>query len=110
MALVWRIEWASVNQDGSWASPGSHSGGVEVRKDPEAGRYGITFKPPFQDIPSIVGSQTRYGDLRQATTDNVVFPALYKDSATAITGGGDGAHVNRPFSFIVIGPPSTPIP
>lgn len=109
MDVIYRIEWASVNEDGTFATPTSHSKGAAVREEPQPGRFKITFTPAFQTIPSIVGSQTRYGELDQAATDNVVFPSVAPDSAIAITGGGDGAHVHRAFSFIAIGPP-TPIP
>lgn len=69
----------------------------------KTGQYLIDFDQKFIDIPAIVGSQTGWNDLDENPLDNVVFPLLNISSATALTGGSNGALSNRQFSFIAIG-------
>jgi hypothetical protein len=94
-----RIVWGTVNANGSPAS----GEGFEVTKT-ASGQYNISFDPPFSGLPSIVGSQTRFGALNQNTSDNIVFPFLSNAQATALTGDNSGDHRDRNFSFIAVGP------
>lgn len=93
------ILWGAINANGTISSSG---GGFSVTRQ-GAGQYVISFRSLFQTIPSIVGSQTSYGNLGESPVDNVVFPLVDTGSATAITGDSNGNHQDRNFSFIAVG-------
>jgi len=99
MANPTQTLWGTINADGSIASG---SGGFNVILT-QPGQYVISFQHLFTGLPSIVGSQTRFGSLGESSTDGVVFPQLNNASTVAITGDGGGNHQNRNFSFIAIG-------
>ena len=93
--------WGTIDANGTIVSG---SGDFRVLKT-GSGVYNITFNHHFSAIPAISGSQTRLGALGEWPTDNVVFPFLNENSATAITGNGSagGNQSDRSFSFIAVG-------
>ena len=95
------ISWGTIAADGSITSG---SADFKVTKT-AVGVYNINFNHNFSAIPAISGSQTRLGSQAEWPTDNVVFPFLTENSATAVTGDGSagGNHSDRSFSFIVVG-------
>lgn len=103
--MATRFLWGVIFYDGTiWVG----SGGFSVTRQ-TAGRYVIIFDPPFPHIPAIVGSQVNWGNDKQNTLDNVVFPVVNVNLATALTGATDGSHVDRNFSFIAVGEPNIPM-
>ncbi len=90
--------WGSINANGTKASGENYS--VTLL---ETGVYVISFEPVFNGLPAVVGSQTRYGNIKEHNTDGVAFPLLSYATATAVTGNGDGSKENRDFSFIATG-------
>ncbi|MFD1746842.1 hypothetical protein ACFSE1_15305 [Rhizobium helianthi] len=97
--MTQRIIWGNVNADGSIHSG---SGDFAITRT-DNGVYMIQFNDDFTTTPAIVASQVRWGDIGQKTADNVVFPFLNKNGATAITGDNSGNRTNRNFAFIAIG-------
>lgn len=97
--MTTRIIWGVVNANGSIASS---SGDFAVSRT-AAGQYQIQFNDDFNQTPAMVGSQVLFGGLNESPLDNVVFPFLNKNGATAITGDAGGKQGDRNFSFIAIG-------
>lgn len=93
--------WGTIDANGTIVSG---SGDFKILKI-GSGVYNINFDHHFSSIPAISGSQTRYGAQSEWPTDNVVFPFLNENSATAITGNGSagGNQSDRSFSFIAVG-------
>ncbi|SHM24441.1 hypothetical protein [Roseibium suaedae] len=100
------IIWGVVKADGTILS-GSTGNGTGYNfnvVNQSAGTYQIQFNDDFEGMPAITGSQVLWGNLNQSPLDNVVFPYLNQNGATAIVGGAGGDHTNRSFAFIAIGP------
>jgi hypothetical protein len=93
------IIWGAINANGTISSSG---GGFSVTRQGN-GQYVISFRSLFQTVPSIVGSQTNYGNLGESPVDNVAFPLVDTGAATAITGDSQGNRQDRNFSFIAVG-------
>ncbi|MEJ8474656.1 hypothetical protein [Roseibium algae] len=98
--------WGVVNADGNIKSGSQDRDGNNNFKIVKAatGTYQIQFNSSFSAIPAIIGSQVLWGNLNQSTLDNIVFPDLNKDGATAIVGDASGNPTDRHFSFIAKGP------
>jgi hypothetical protein len=94
--------WGVVSKDGVFKPQNNCSSGVQVARA-DKGRYQITFTPPFQYPPAIVGSPTDHEKLNENTRDNVVFPHVTVSGALALTGDQYGDKKDRDFSFIAIG-------
>ncbi|MGL3606961.1 hypothetical protein ACSV9I_10635 [Rhizobium sp. G187] len=94
-----RTIWGTVNANGTILSG---SGDFAVSRTAN-GQYQIQFNDDFTVTPAMVGSQVLYQGLNENPIDNVVFPFLNKNGATAITGDAAGNHGDRSFSFIAIG-------
>ena len=94
-----RTIWGTVNANGTILSG---SGDFSVNRV-DNGQYQIQFNDDFAATPAMVGSQVLYGKLSENPVDNVVFPFLNKNGATAITGDSEGKHTDRSFSFIATG-------
>lgn len=100
------IIWGVVKADGTILS-GSTGNGTGYNfnvVNQSAGVYQIQFDDDFDATPAITGSQVLWGNLGQNSLDNIVFPYLNENGATAIVGDSNGSHQNRSFSFIAIGP------
>ena len=90
--------FATVNADGTPVS--KHRANVNRIG---LGVYEIFFEPAFSSVPAIVGSQTRWDHADQSSLDNIAFPFVSKDGATAVLGSNTGDRDDRPFSFIAVG-------
>ncbi len=69
----------------------------------EEGSYNIVFTPGFNSLPAVTGSQNGFNIISQNTLDNVVFPFVNADLATAFTGDSNGNKTDRQFAFIAVG-------
>ncbi|NSZ17882.1 hypothetical protein [Agrobacterium vitis] len=97
--MTTRTIWGTINANGTILSG---SGDFAVSRTGN-GQYQIQFNDDFSATPAIVGSQVLGGSLSQNPLDNLVFPFLNKNGATALTGDAHGNQGDRNFSFIVIG-------
>ena len=98
------IIWGVINPDGSIQSGSKTNGSYNFNiVHQSSGVYQIQFDDDFNVMPAMVGSQVLFGNLAQSPLDNVVFPYLNENGATAITGDSNGSHTDRHFSFIATG-------
>ena len=93
-----KIIWGSINANGTIAS-GENFTVSRIG----TGVYEISFHSPFNGLPAVVGSQNRFGELNEASTDDVAFPFVSNGATTAVTGNNGGEHEDRNFAFIAIG-------
>jgi hypothetical protein len=97
--------WGSIAANGGISTS---SGGFTV-SNPSAGIYVIHFSPSFTSVPSVIVTQTNYGNTNESNTDGATVPLVSSYSATIITGDGGGNKTNRAFSFVAIGAAARPL-
>lgn len=97
--MTTRTIWGTVNANGTILSG---SGDFAVNRTGN-GQYQIQFNDDFSATPAIVGSQVLFGNQGESPLDNIVFPFLNKNGATAFTGDSKGNVGDRSFSFIAVG-------
>ncbi|WP_417690825.1 hypothetical protein [Roseibium sp.] len=101
MATIWGV----VSEAGAMLSGSTDRDGNPAFKvaNVSPGVYQIVFESTFPSVPAITGSQVLYGKTSEIPLDNIVFPLLDAEGATAVVGDSSGNLTNRSFSFIVAG-------
>lgn len=99
-----KIIWGCVNADGTL-----HSGANVNITNLGDGVYLVNFLAPFTGTPSVVLAQNyrNWGDFEYGggdTRDNCVLIAVDQFKFKVVTGGSNGDHTDRNFTFIAVGP------
>lgn len=65
------------------------------------GVYGVSFDRDFKEIPAVTTAVVN--DANLSLLDQSQVSALGRGQVTILTGRGDGAREDRPFTFIAVG-------